>query len=146
MATFATPTYTAQAAGLLNGAAMADGNKTAETLCIARVGYTLLGTETTGDVINLVQLGPGCTVEPALSSYYGADPGTTLTGTVGVSGDADAYSSALTLSAGGLQRFVPTTPPTELLVPTLISFTVASDSTLTAGVVLYFDIAYTVRH
>ncbi len=146
MPTFKTVEYTAQSAAASNGAQMADGNRIGSTVLHARVRYTLVSTETVADIIQLVTLGPGATVIPALSSVYSADPGTTLTGTVGITGDDDAYSSALTLSAGGLQRFTPTTYPDEFLVPTVVNFVVASAGTLTAGVVLEFDIAYTTRH
>ena len=146
MAAFKTVEYTAQVAGAANGAAMADGNKTAETVLFARVRYTLLATETTGDTIGLWNAPAGVTILPALSTVYSTDPGTTLTGTIGISTDTDAYSSALTLSAGGLIRWVPTTYPTELTEATLVNFTIASDASLTATTVLEFDIAYCVRH
>lgn len=146
MAAFKTVQYTNQSAASANGAAMADGNLTGETLLIARCRYTVVGTEVANDTIGLLLLGPGSTVIPALSSVYSTDPGTTLTGTVGIATDADAYSSALTLDAGGLARFAPTTYPTELLVPTLVQFTISSAATLTVGAVLEFDIAYATRH
>ncbi len=146
MANFDTDIYAQQALAAANGAAQADGNRVAQNIQSARVKRTLTGAETASDFIRLIQLGPGCTLLPHLCAVYSTDPGTTLTGTVGLDTDYDAYSSELTLNAGGLQRFVPTTYPTELLVPTVVWFDITGAASLTADTVVEFDLVWSTRH
>lgn len=146
MAAWKTDEYTAQVLAATNGAAMADGQRTGDKLRVARVKYTTVGTEAAADTIGLVQLGPGATVIPALCSVYSADPGTTLTGIVGISTDTDAYSSALTLDAGGQIRFTGTALPAEFTAPTLVYFTISTAAAISVGVVLEFTIVFASRH
>ena len=138
--------YAAQLAAAYNGAAMADGNKTSQSVNFARVRYTLTAAEASADVLRILQLGPGCTLIPALCSVYCSDPGTVLTGTIGLSTDVDAYSSLLTLDAGGLFRFVPTTYPTELTEPAIVQMVLGTVTAPTLGAVIEFDLAWTTRH
>ncbi len=153
MATFKTSVATAQAAALLNVAAAASSNQTGRDLKVARVRYPLVGTETnaTSDIIHVLQLPAGAVVLPELCAVVCDDPGTTLTGTLGFNGatettDPDAYSSAMTLSAGGVIRCTPTVmDSTELTTGGVVTFSVASDSVLTAAADLWFTIAYTIR-
>lgn len=146
MANFKTVEATAQAAAATNGAAMADGNKTSQNIQSARVSYTLLGTEANGDVLTLLKLGPGCTLLPHLCATYSADPGTTLTGIVGISTDTDAYSTTIDQSAGGTVRFVPTVRAAELTEPTDVNYSIVGAAALTPGVVIHFDLVWATRH
>ncbi len=153
MATFKTAVATAQAAALLNVAAAASSRDIGRDLKVARVRYPLAGTEdaATSDIIHVLQLPAGAIVLPELCSITCDDPGTTLTGTLGFNGatettDPDAFSSAMTLSSGGVVRCTPTVMDSiEFATGAVVTFSVASDDTLTAAADLWFTIAYTLK-
>ncbi len=153
MATFKTALVTAQIAALTNLAAKANSSEAARDLKVARVRYPLVGTETnvTSDVIDVIKLPPGAIVLPELCSVTCDDPGTTLTGTLGFKDaseteDLDSFSSAMTLSSGGVVRCTPTVfDSIEHATGATVAFAVASVNTLTAGADLWFTIAYTMK-
>ncbi|MFN0129243.1 MAG: hypothetical protein ACKV19_21450 [Verrucomicrobiales bacterium] len=144
MPAFDTPIYETQLAALSNGATRADVNSTARKLHVAAINYKLKGTEATNDTLNVIKLPKGAQVVPGLSYVHCDDPGTTLTVSVGVSGAATKYSTAMTLSSGGLVRFTPgVVDPENLAAMTDILATLASVDTPTAGADLWFVLAYT---
>jgi len=153
MATFRTALITAQIAALTNLAAKANSPQSGRDLKVARVRYPLAGTETnaTSDIIEVLKLPPGAIVLPELCSITCDDPGTTLTGTLGFKDatettDPDAFSSAMTLSSGGVVRCTPTVMDSiEFENGATVTFSVASDNTLTAAADLWFTIAYSMK-
>lgn len=162
MATFYSDLRTKERAartGLSGG--ILNGDDKAGVLLITTAIYTIAGTEAAADVIELVDAMPGMVLVPQLSDLCCADPGTTLTGTVGDDGsggldtaDADRYALTITASAGGRFPFVPTgtaTHPAAVADPyraqdvNKIRFTIASAATLTAGVKLVFTLAFRMK-
>lgn len=75
--------------------------------------YTMLGTETAGDVINLVKLPLGAIVDPTLSTVVNDGAATTLTIDVGdddvlgvgTAADADRYCDGISVASAGITRF-----------------------------------------
>ncbi len=147
-----TALYTAQNAARTDGSerpTRSPSSLTGGTLKFLNASYTLLGTEATSDTLLLAVLPKGALLMRGNSHVTCLDPGTTLTLSVGVSGNVDQYASGIVMSAGASVSFgstvaaaaadlVPaaTTDNTDLLV------TFANVNTPTAGVILYFSIAY----
>lgn len=148
----------AQSSGLVNGDDLTGDMR------IAQPSYTLLGTEATGEYIELFRLPPGAVIIPQNSSVQcSADPGTTLTLDIGDTGssaqpgfdavvsDEDRYADGIVLSAGGLVGFCSTGVPVGAVTPfrpkveNLIRAKVDSANTLTAGVKLTFTIVYRIK-
>lgn len=117
-----------------------------EELFHTRVSYTLAGTEAANDTIDLAELPVGATLVPELCTVYCADPGTTLTLDVGYTANPDAYADGIVLSAGGLVNFSSGTAPSGLalepMTTSTLLATVASANTLSAAVVLYFNLVW----
>lgn len=112
-----------------------------------RVSYPLVGTEAAADVINLCVLPVGATLLPQLCSVYSSDPGTTLTLDVGYAANPDAFADGIVLSAGGMINFSSGTAPSGLtalepITTGQVTATVDSANTLTAAVVLYFNLVW----
>lgn len=155
MAILNTGTYNDQKAARANTSRQAAENVVDGNVQYAVIPYTLTASEATGDVINLCVLPEGAIPIPQLSKVTcSADPGTTLTLNIGNTQAADGWAKAITLSSGGdIWATSGTMPafaaPTRLVRDssladgtTVIYATVATAATLTAGVVLYFVLAY----
>lgn len=119
-----------------------------------RVSYTLLGTEVANDTIQLFDLPAGAVIVPQDSDVTCLDPGTTLTLDIGDAADTDRYADGIVMSAGGIVNFCATagtTIPAAVVTPfaptvtTRIIAKIDTAATLTAGVVLYFNIVYRIR-
>lgn len=152
MASFDSTQYAKQKPTRANTSRNATENISDGSVEFATIAYTLAGTETANDTINLCILPAGAIVVPQLSSVFSADPGTTLTLDIGTAADADAFADGITLSSGGRVEFTSGTAPAAL-TPTgltadtgsgnaVVYATVASAASLTASVVLHFLIAY----
>lgn len=156
MATFDTAVYTAQKPTRTNPSRLAAQNSASGEVEFAPIAYTLVGTETASDIINLCILPQDAIPVPQLSSVTCADPGTTLTLDIGTADNADGWADGIALSAGGQVAATSGTlpawvTPTPLVADTgsfqtagsaVVYATVASANTLTAGVVLHFLLAY----
>jgi hypothetical protein len=153
MATFETTQYALQKATRTNTSRNATANIASGRVEYANIAYPLAGTEAAADIINLTVLPAGVIPLPQLSSVTcSADPGTTLTLKVGTAADDDGWANGIVLSAGGQVPCTNTNIPawvaqTPLVADTgvgnaIVKATVASASTLTAAVVLYFVLAY----
>ena len=146
-----TSLFTAQAAALLDGSerpTRSPASLTGGTLKARLATYTCTGSEATNDTFGLCYLPKGAVVARGLSSVTSIDPGTTLTLDIGTSSNTDLYADGIVLSAGGTISFG-STLPLVADVPfvattdnTPIVVTLASAGTVTAGVVLYFTVAY----
>lgn len=156
MASYSTTLATAQAAALTNFSQRPDALNAggAEVIHHVRTSYTLLGTEADTELLSLAVLPAGARVLPHLCRCTpSADPGTTLVLDIGTDGDADAFADGLTLSTGAAALFTAPAEPAAVLNDRRIGDSnlgsdctvkakFMSPSTLTAGVVLNFDIFY----
>lgn len=155
MATFTTAIYDAQASDRANPSRLAAPNLASGTVEFAVVPYTLAGTEAAADIIKLCVLPAGVIPVPQLSkATCSADPGTALTLKVGTAADDDGIAAAVAMTVQGDVGFTPasgTMPaalaPTPLVADTnsgnaVVFATVSTATSLTAGVVVYFTIAY----
>tara|TARA_R110000796_G_scaffold252537_2_gene387467 strand:+ start:10896 stop:11354 length:459 start_codon:yes stop_codon:yes gene_type:complete len=128
-----------------------DGDKPFGDLRIARASYTLVDTESVADIIDIVKLPEGSTVIPHLSYVVLENPGTSLTLDIGdddatTAVDPDRYADALDVAAGGAISFgvtgVAADAPYTLQAQSTIQATVMVESTLTAGALVVFYVAY----
>lgn len=144
MATFKSDIYTTQSA--VNSNNRADGRLVAGKVRQATASYTLINTESAADTINLVELPTGCLIDPSRSFLQVENPGTTLTVDVGFPSNTDSLTpTILTVSAGG--KFMLDEAGAASLVTVaagdeLISITVVSEASLTAGQVIRAVITY----
>lgn len=142
--------YTAQASALLDGSERPSRTgTTGGTLKVLRATYTTTGSEAGNDTFNLLYLPPGTSLVRGSSTVSCVDPGTTLTLDIGTSANADLYADGIVLSSGGTIGFGSAVAgtagdlaPTEVTDNSAVIVTIASANTVTAGVVLYFDVAY----
>lgn len=153
MPDFTTPTAADQATA---GPARTVGWHTGAVPRIARVRYTLAGTEDDGDTIGIVHLPHGAVPLPELSHVTSSGGvGTALTFKVGTLADDDLLAGTLTLSAASARvrrRFDEGATigetfggQSELADTTLVVATVVTATSLNAGVHLDFVIAYAMR-
>lgn len=154
MATLTTAAYTAQIETRANPMRLADPNIISGEVEFAVVPYTLVGTEAAADVINLCLLPAGAIPLPHLSKVTcSADPGTALVLDVGTAADLDGFADGLVLSAGGQVEFGSSSPMPAWLTQTpfvadtgsgnaIVKATLVTATTLTAAVVLYFNLAW----
>ena len=132
---------------------VSDGSKASGSLMVARCSYTLVDTESAADIIDLVKLPEGSVVLPHLCKLVLENPGTTLTFDIGdddvADPDPDRYADAIVASAGGEISFgvagIAADAPYKLANQATIQATVMTESTLTAGALLVFYIAYTAQ-
>lgn len=122
---------------------------TGGTVKVLRATYTTTGSEAGNDTFNLVRLPKGASILRDLSSVTCIDPGTTLTLDIGTSANADLYADGIVLSSGGSVSWGSTVAgtagdlaPSVTTDNTTVIVTIASANTVSASVVLYFDIAY----
>jgi hypothetical protein len=142
--------FTAQAAALLDGSERPNRTgTTGGTVKKLRASYTTTGSEAANDTFNLCYLPKGASLSRAGSAVSCVDPGTTLTLDVGTSSNADLYADGIVLSSGGTVGFGSAIAGTAAdLAPTVttdnsaVIVTIASANTVTASVVLYFEIEY----
>lgn len=146
MATFSSSVWSAENAPTIS--TLNDGRAIGAKMFIKQVEYTLAGTETTSDVINICKLPQGAVPVVSLCNVFCQDPGTTLAIDVGTSADIDELADGIALSSGGLVAFTSGTAPALALTPAAYSShvtvyaTPTSVSTLTAGASLVFTIVY----
>jgi hypothetical protein len=142
--------FTAQAAALIDGSERPSRTQNVGgTVKMLRAQYTTTGSEAGNDTFNLCYLPRGASLIRSLSSVTSIDPGTTLTLDVGTSANPDVYADGIVCSAGGTVLFGSAVAGTAGdLVPATVAdnsaviVTLASASSITASVVLYFSIAY----
>lgn len=158
MATFNTNNYNLQKPDRTTSITrLATPNVNSSDVIFARIPYTLAGTESAADTINLGYVPAGAIPLPELSKVTcSGDPGTTLTLDVGTAQDADGWARGITMSSGGQVEATSGTMPafmaeTELTADTAagslpgnvkVYATVASAASLTASTILYFILAY----
>lgn len=153
MPTFNSDQYLLQVSTRANPSRLAPPNVASGDVQFAVIPYTLAGTETAADIINLTVLPQGAIPIPQLSSVVcSADPGTTLTLDIGTAANPDGWADGIVLSAGGKVECASATMPAWLtqtpIVPDTakgtadVYATVASDASLNAAVVLTFTLAY----
>ena len=132
--------FTDASSGMVNGDDL-NGN-----VLVATASYTLLGTETSGQTIQVTpNLPAGSVVVPSLCSVDCDDPGTTLTIDVGDSTDADRYADGIALAAGGNIPFtggVSAVTPYRPSTGQAIIADIKAVSSLTADAVLTFNVVY----
>jgi len=108
----------------------------------------VVGTEATGDVLNIVNLPRGARVQPEQSFVLTGGNGSTITANIGTVAVPTAYASAMALGgsggsvafAGGSERV----EPVALVADTTCIATLSTVTTPTAGSKIRFAIAYTV--
>ena len=159
MATFKSNIVTADDAaltGLANG--VVNGDDKGGLLLKATAIYTLLGTESATDTIDLINLPAGCVVEPSLSTIVSANPGTALVLDVGDDGstgaataDPDRYADGAVLSSGGEVKFNSAAVSAANATPyrstgrNKVFATFMTATSLTPGVKVVFNIVYRVK-
>lgn len=145
-----TTLFTNQATALLDGSERPNRTgTTGGTVKILRAQYTTTGSETANDTFNLCYLPKGASILRGLSTVSSVDPGTTLTLDIGTSANGDLYADGIVLSSGGTIGFGSAVAgtagdyaPTATTDNSAVIVTIASASTITASVVLYFAVAY----
>lgn len=160
--TFTTTQYDAQEATRANTSRLAESNVSDGPIEFAIIPYTLTsGTdEAADDLIDLCVLPKGAIPVPQLSSIIcSADPGTAFTVDVGNASNPDGWGDGVALTAAGEVHFCAAahTQPAWLVKTALaadtteagagagntkIYATVVTSTSPTAGVVLYFVLAY----
>lgn len=129
-----------------------DGRKTSGNPFLLVAAYTLLGTETVADTIQLGDIPAGAIIDPGKSFVVCQDPGTTLTVDIGTAADPDGIADGIVLSAGNKVECCSTAIPAYGFAPpditeqTRVYATVASAGTLTEGAKLLFYIGYRIRN
>lgn len=115
----------------------------------AKWTYTLLASEVADEVLTLGTLPTGATIIPQLSYVTRrTDPGTALTIDIGYTTDADYFADGVVCDAAGTSVFTtPAVPgqvsaPVTFTAPTQILVTFKTCTTLTAGAVLEFLVAF----
>lgn len=119
---------------------MPDG---AKSLVNIKGTYTLVGTETAGDVIKIAKIPAFADVKPQLSTVFSENPGAALVVKIGTNISTASFNSELTMSAGGQFTLGDTTLEdavyeTEYDLQAVIS----TATTLTAGAEMAFDVVY----
>lgn len=158
MPTFTTAVFDAQVATRANPSRLAAENLASGEIQYAVIPYTLTsGTdEAAADIIKLCKLPAGAIPVPQLSSITAdADPGTAFTVHVGTAANDDGWGASVALTVAGKVEFCTlsgTMPawlaPTGLVGDTgdaasaLVYATVVTSTSPTAGVTLYFTLAY----
>ena len=154
MPSFDSGTYDNQEYTRTNPTRLQAGNVVSSDVVYTRIPYTLAGSESAGDTINLCLLPAGAIPLPELSSIVcSGDPGTTLTVDIGTSADADGWCDGAVLSSGGQVTCTSAVVPAYMVAGELaedtatpgnvkVVVTVASANTLTASTILYFILAY----
>ena len=162
MPTFTTAQYDAQVATRANTSRLADGNVASGEIQFATIPYVLTsGTdEAADDILKLMVLPKGAIPMPALSSITcSADPGTAFTVDVGTAENPDGWGDGVALTTAGKVEFCAAahTQPawlaqTGIAADTteagagagnaVVYATVITSTSPTAGVILYFTLAY----
>lgn len=156
MPTFDSAHYDLQDPARANTSVAAPSNVASGSVEFAVIPYTLAGTEAANDLINLCLLPAGIIPIPGLSSMVqGATVGTALTLDIGTAANDDGWGDAVAgLTTDGKVEFTAAahTPPawntaTQLVADTgsgnaLVYATVKTATSLTAGTVLTFILAY----
>ncbi|SKB08735.1 hypothetical protein SAMN02745166_05014 [Prosthecobacter debontii] len=158
MPTFETPIYGQQKPDRSNPGVLAPANIVSGDVEFAIIPYTLVGTEAASDIIKLCLLPKDVIPLPHLSSLMCSDdPGTALTLDVGTAADADGWGNGVALTTAAKVEFCSITGtaanipawlvPTPLAPDTgsgnaVVYATVMTATALTAGVIVYFVLAY----
>lgn len=155
--TFTTAQYDLQVTTRTNTSRLATAGIASGEIEIARIPYVLTsGTdEAANDLINLCVLPAGAIPIPELSSITcDADPGTAFTVDVGTADNTDGWGDGVALTTAGKVEFCAAahTQPawlarTPLVADTgsgnaIVYATVMTSTSPTAGVILYFNLAY----
>jgi hypothetical protein len=155
--TFNSAQYLLEIPTRANPSRLAPANVSSGDVEYAVIPYVLTsGTdEAATDIINLCILPAGCIPVPQLSSITcSADPGTAFTVDVGTAANTDGWGDGVALTAAGKVEFCAaahTQPawlvPTGLVADTgsgnaVVYATVDTSTSPTAGVILYFTLAY----
>jgi hypothetical protein len=128
------------ASGIING------DDISGSLMVATATYTLLGTEISGQTIQVTPPLPAqIVVVPDLCSVSCNDPGTTLTIDVGDADDRDRYADGITLSNGGTVAFASgvaaVTPHRPSSAQSLVAY-IDTAASLSAAAKLTFVVVY----
>jgi hypothetical protein len=157
MPTFDTAQYALQKPTRTNTSVAAPSNVASGEIEFATIPYALTsGTdEAANDIINLCILPAGCIPVPQMSSITcDADPGTAFTVDVGTAANTDGWGDGVALTAAGKVEFCAAahTAPAWLAATPLVAdtgsgnavvyATVMTSTSPTAGVILYFTLAY----
>jgi hypothetical protein len=155
MATFTTSHFDAQNEARANPSRLAAANVGSGDVEFAVIPYTLVGTEeeSTADTIRLGLLPAGAIPVPQLSSVTcSAAPGAALVVDIGTADNTDGWADGIVLTAGGKVQCASATMPAWLAPTPLVAdagsgnaavyVTVATATTLTPGVTLYFTLAF----
>jgi hypothetical protein len=157
MPTFDTAHYALQVPTRANTSVAAPSNVASGEIEFATIPYVLTsGTdEAANDIINLCILPAGCIPVPQMSSITcDADPGTAFTVDVGTAANTDGWGDGVALTAAGKVEFCAAahTAPAWLAATPLVAdtgsgnavvyATVMTSTSPTAGVTLYFTLAY----
>lgn len=145
-----TSLYTNQATALLDGSERPNRTgTTGGTLKFIRATYTTTGSEAANDTFNLCYLPKGASLVRGSSAVSSIATGTALTLDIGTSTNADLYADGIVVTSGGTIRFGSTVAgtvgdlaPTVTTTNSPVIVTIASATSVTASVVLYFDVAY----
>jgi len=144
-----------QQAALLNKSeGIVDGDDLTGVVQVATATYTLLGTETSGQTIQVTPEGSGIPIGAVILedqiTINAENPGTTLTGTLYLYNDdtqGRALGTALTLSSGGIivnANAAGAVEPVEtrIVANDGVRFYIASVDTLTTGQQIRFTIPF----
>ncbi len=155
MASFDTDFYTLSKPTRANMSRLAAPNVADGRVEFMSIPYTIPASNApvTSDTLNLCELPPGAIPIPALSNITcSADPGTTLIIDIGTAVDADGWCDGAVCDAGKQVQCNSAAAAAWNLPTPLVADTGATNatiiavfdtiSTLTAGVVVYFNLAF----
>lgn len=145
MANFKSDTLTAQeTAAAKAGSLIADAALISGGIRFLQGKLTVPAGTAIADTFEIVKVPAGATIIPALSSIVGATAGASTTLAIGFTGETSAISSAVGVSTAGIKHL--TASNVGFYVNTTRRSLVATlaGAAMTAAVVLYFNIAYTV--
>ena len=141
MPNFKSDTVTAQELASAKASSMiADAAKISGKLHFIQGVLTVPNGTAVADTIEIVQIPAGVTIIPGLSNIVGASAGATTTLSLGFAGAATAISTAVATSTAGAKPLVGDVGSYTNATKRSLIATVGGAG-LTAGVVLYFNIA-----
>lgn len=152
MATLKTANYLLQAADRANTSRRSSLNVASGEIEVAVIPYTLTGAEATNDILNLCVLPAGAVPVLHLCCINNIAAGTALTAKVGTAADDDGLFIAAAIQAAGTKQMLTAAPPAWVVPTPLVADTGSGNAivfatltlvtTPTAGVTVYFNIAY----
>tara|TARA_R110000868_G_scaffold124963_3_gene330201 strand:+ start:855 stop:1298 length:444 start_codon:yes stop_codon:yes gene_type:complete len=145
MPNFISDTVTAQnLAASKSGSMVADAALTSGSIRFLQGKLTVPAGTAIADTFEIVKVPAGAIIIPAFSSILGASAGALSTLAIGFTGDTSAISSALAVSTAGIKHMTASNVGSYKNTTRRSLIATLAGGAMTATVVLYFNIAYSV--